>query len=134
MKVFYFSIFCIHLKTVFLSAHEILSKLMHSFLLRSFQGLVQPLLGRKATDTTLAASKTSDQPNFTVLTGQETGWASVGFKLKPGTGMFSLPVIGMIRSQFEGFLSPVLIILVSVTSETHISSFAVHSLSRWNFP
>lgn len=93
----------------------------------------QPLLGRKATDAPWAASETTDQPSFTLLTGQKTGWASVSFKLKPVTGMLSLPVISVVRRQSEDFLSSFLIILVSVTSETPISSFAVHPLTRWNF-
>lgn len=99
------------------------------FLAETFRVRHQPLLGRKAADTTLAASRTWDQPNFILLTGEKTGWASVGFKLKPVTGMLSLPVLSVIRSQSEDFLSPILIILVRVTSETSISSFAVCALT-----
>lgn len=133
-KVCYFSIFCIHLKPVFLSTHGVLSEWMHSFFGETpSRYWYQPLLGRKATNAPSAASETADQPYFTLSTGQKTGWASVSFKLKPVTGMLSLPVISVVRSQSEDFLSSILIILVSVTSETPISSFAVHPLTRWNF-
>lgn len=75
------------------------------------------LIRRKATDTTLASSKGSDQTNFTVLIGQKTGWISGGFKLKPVTGVLAPSGIGTIRSQWK--LSQVLLILVSVTSDTY---------------
>lgn len=61
------------------------------------------LIRRKATDITLASSKGSDQSNFTVLTGQKTGWISGGFKLKPVTGVLAPSGIGTIRSQSENF-------------------------------
>lgn len=75
------------------------------------------LIRRKTTDTTLAASKGSDQTDFTVLIGQKTGWISGGFKLKPVTGVLAPSGIGMIRNQWK--LSQVLLIFVIVTSTTY---------------
>lgn len=51
------------------------------------------LLGNKTPGTTVASSKASDQTKVTVMTGQTIGRISVGFKLKPVTGMRSLSVV-----------------------------------------
>lgn len=71
--------------------------------LKVWYGISHWLIRRKATDTTLASSKSSDQTNFTVLVGQKTGWISWGFKLKPVTGVLAPSGIGTIRSQSENF-------------------------------
>lgn len=124
MKVFYFSVVCIHFKSVFLPTYWILFIWMYNFLLRSFQVRYQPLLGRKATDTT--------STNFTVLTGQKTGWISVGFKLKPVTGLLSLLVMVWLevnpKFSFPSFGNS----CHRDLRDAHCILFG-HPLTRWNF-